>query len=128
MSPEKYLQLVIARILTDTNLDSYSIIREQITDNNGQFRMRITFSDGNELEFSEFFRKNEREKIDVIAYRYHWMDKDNQLLRRWDNAHHYPDLSGFPHHIHDGDEKNVLPGEPMNLFKVPDFIAVRLQR
>jgi hypothetical protein len=52
------------------------------------------------------------------------MEPDNQLRVRWDNAEHYPDLPGFPHHRHDGDEKHVLPGEPMNLFKVLDVISV----
>jgi hypothetical protein len=127
MSPESYLQLVIARLLSDANLDGYSIIREQITDNNGQFRIRVTFLDSSWLEFSEYFRKSEKDEIDVIAYSYHWMGQDNKLLVRWDNAKHYPRLRGFPHHVHDGDENNVLPGEPMDLFKVLDFIAARLK-
>jgi hypothetical protein len=51
------------------------------------------------------------------------MEENNQLRMRWDNAEHYPELPNFPHHRHEGDEKNVLPGEPMNLFKVLDIIA-----
>jgi hypothetical protein len=54
------------------------------------------------------------------------MNPDNALLLRWDNARHYPGLPGFPHHIHDGVEKKVAPSEPMNLIKVLDFIAARL--
>ncbi len=127
MSPDKYLQSVIARILSDANLESYSVIRQQITDKNGHFRIRVAFFDGDWLEFSEFFRRDENDQINVIAYSFHWMDKDNGLKMRWDNAKHYPDLPSFPHHLHDGDEENVLPSELMDLFKVLDFIAARLK-
>jgi hypothetical protein len=56
------------------------------------------------------------------------MDSSNQLRVRWDNVRHYPNLPGFPHHLHDGDEENVRPGEPMNLFKVLDLIAAQLEQ
>lgn len=127
MSPDDYLQLVIARIISDANLDNYSIIREQITDKNGHFRIQVNFLDGSRLEFSEFFRRSETDQINVVAYSFHWMDKDNRLQMRWDNAKHYPKLPGFPHHLHDGDEKNVSSSETMDLFKVLDFIAARLK-
>ena len=65
--------------------------------------------------------------MQVVTYSYHWMNA-NKLLRRWDNASHYPNLPGFPHHLHAGDEKNVLPGEPMNLFKVLDYITDTLKK
>ena len=28
------------------------------------------------------------------------MDKDKELIVRWDNAPHYPELETFPHHYH----------------------------
>ncbi len=35
-----------------------------------------------------------------IEYAYHYQDKDNLLLFRYDNAPHYPGISTFPHHKH----------------------------
>ena len=58
-----------------------------------------------------------------MTYGYHWMTASGDLVRRWDNAPHYPHLPGFPDHVHEGDEKNILPGEPMNLFTILDAIA-----
>ena len=66
--------------------------------------------------------------IEVNRYSFHWMTAENQLKVRWDNAEHYPQLPSFPHHRHDGDEKTVRPGEPMNLFKALDIITAELKK
>ena len=39
-------------------------------------------------------------------YSYHVM-KEERMVRRWDNAPHWPDMKTFPHHLHLGSEKNV---------------------
>lgn len=59
-------------------------------------------------------------------YSYQWMDADNQLIHRWDNAHEVPGIPTSPHHQHIGSEDNVHPCEPMTLDKVLSFIALRL--
>lgn len=128
MSVEAHIQAIRTRLLADTTITSYEIIREQSTVPIGQMRARLTFIDGSWLEFSEVFLKEEGSDVNTVAYSYHWMESDNQLKMRWDNAKHYPDLPGFPHHLHAGDEKNVLSSEPMSLFKVLDYIADNLKK
>ncbi len=76
----------------------------------------------------EYVRTTPGGDIEVNRYSFHWMNADNHLRMRWDNAEHYSRLPNFPHHRHDGDEKNVLPGETMNLFKVLDIIAHELKK
>lgn len=46
-----------------------------------------------------------REYSDVEErnYSYHWQDTNNNLITRWDNAPHYPDISTHPHHKHTKD-------------------------
>jgi hypothetical protein len=39
--------------------------------------------------------------IAVNTYSYHWADANHALIARWDNTPHFPDLPGFPDHIHD---------------------------
>jgi hypothetical protein len=63
----------------------------------------------------------------VITYSYHWADAANQLITRWDNTPHSPDLPGFPDHMHDGATGEVTPGQPMSIFTVLDAIAGRSQ-
>jgi hypothetical protein len=33
-------------------------------------------------------------------YAFHWQDQGQNLIRRWDNAEHYPHLPAFPFHVH----------------------------
>lgn len=127
MTPEAYFQAIKARLLSDPKIVRYHIVREQFTLPVGQLRVRLTFIDGSWLEFSEFVRNLDGEII-VVDYSYHWMSPGDHLRLCWDNARHYPDLPNFPHHLHDGDEKNVLRGEPMTLFKVLDRIAAELSQ
>ncbi|NUN65081.1 hypothetical protein HCU40_10020 [Pseudanabaena biceps] len=40
------------------------------------------------------------DQITVIDYRYHFQDGQNNLIFRYDNTPHFPNLSSFPHHKH----------------------------
>jgi hypothetical protein len=62
-------------------------------------------------------------EIVVITYSYHWADANNHLIKRWDNMPHFPDLPGFPDHIHDGATGQVTTGESMSIFTVLDEIS-----
>jgi Family of unknown function (DUF6516) len=64
-------------------------------------------------------------EIAVITYSYHWADADNQLIKRWDNTPHFPDLPSFPDHMHDGAIGEVTPGQPMSIFAVLHAVAGR---
>ena len=55
------------------------------------------------------------------------MDKDKNLIRRWDNASHYPQLENFPHHIHIS-ETNITSGKLVNIFEVLDEIASAINK
>jgi hypothetical protein len=55
-------------------------------------------------------------------YRYHLQDSEGASVSRWDNAPHHPEVSSFPHHIHDGDEVKSSP--PVT---IPDVLDVLLQ-
>jgi hypothetical protein len=51
------------------------------------------------LEISEAIFLEEG-KIRHLGYRYHLQDEDNNLIFRYDNTPHYPDLEYFPEHKH----------------------------
>jgi hypothetical protein len=48
-------------------------------------------------------------RLEVTKYRHHWQDRHSRLLKRWDNAPHYPAIDTFPHHLPDGTEDYVVP-------------------
>jgi len=44
------------------------------------------------------------DQITVIDYRYHFQDGQNNLIFRYDNTPHFPNLLSFPHHKHLADQ------------------------
>ncbi len=57
-------------------------------------------------------------------YAFHWQDQQQNLIRRWDNAEHYPHLASFPFHVHTPDAVDDSP--PMTLHKVLEFIKTQI--
>lgn len=123
MTIEAYLDSIKERFVTDSVVTSFETIRERLTLVDGHLRARLDLADGSQLEFSEYMQRSPAGKIAVITYSYHWADAGNQLIKRWDNTPHFPDLPGFPDHIHDGATGQVTSGQPMSIFAVLDEIA-----
>ena len=94
-----YLESIEALIrnLKDAYLERYE--EEILSSNRINLRIRIRFKTGYLFELNEaaivvagqFKRLN---------YRYHFQDSQNNLVFRYDNTPHFPDLESFPHHKH----------------------------
>ena len=123
MNTDEYLASIHLALVENVVVARYDIVRQRITSQSGYLRVRIALTNGDFLEAAEFFGLT-RNGIEVIDYRYQWMDHSHTQLRmRWDNAPHYPALDNAPHHCHDGDEANVVPGHPLSLQQVLGIIA-----
>ena len=83
----------------------------------------LIFADESVLHFREFIDASEG-WIDKVAYSYHFQDKSNTLLFRYDNAKHKPALA-FAEHKHIGD-KIIFAAAP-NLQQVVQE-AIDMQR
>ena len=125
MTIDAYLQAIKERFVTDPLVTQFHMIREHSTLMDGYLRARLALADGSQLELSEYMQRSSAGEIVVITYSYHWADVNQGLIARWDNTPHYPDLPGFPDHIHDGVMGEVTPGQPMSIFAVLDEIAGR---
>lgn len=121
-----YLDSIKTRLLTDPIIASFQVIRERATITDGHMRARLTLSDGGWIEFSEYVQLSQNNEIQVITYSYHWAADTDALIQRWDNTPHFPNLPGFPHHIHLGPSQTVHPGTPINIFEVLDKVAETL--
>ena len=72
-------------------------------------RGRLLFIDGSMLEFMEYLQEENR-----LKYRFHLMDKESNMVFRYDNAPHHKDVSSFPHHKHlpcnvaESDDKGIM--------------------
>lgn len=63
-------------------------------------RARASLRNGFVLHVTEAFGKGFR------SYSYH-LQKNGKMVRRWDNAPHWPQMKTFPHHLHLTGEKDV---------------------
>ena len=87
----------------------------------------MTLANGDFLEVSEYFVIQSSSPT-TVEYRYQWMDHGRQkLLRRWDNAEHFPGLANFPHHVHVGDKGQVVPGRMLSIIELIDLIEHELR-
>lgn len=94
----------------DAIIMSYSIAEKAYSNTKGYFQATIIFQDNSRIELAEVI---DTHKDTITKYRYHYMDKDNALIFRYDNAPHYPFLPTFPHHKHTPSQ--VLPSSPPTL-------------
>jgi hypothetical protein len=70
----------------------------------------ICFIDGSSLHFIEFI--DTKNQVDRYKYSFHYQDKNNQLIFRYDMAPHHKNINSFPHHKHFRSEENVISAEP----------------
>ena len=118
----EYHQAVKARLIADPLVLQFDIRRERRTVDDGYLRVRLILDNQEHLEFSEYVRRV-RDQIQVVTYSFHWTDSNGKLIRRWDNAPHYPSLPQAPHHMHNGAQDQVLAAAPMTIVDVLDEIG-----
>ncbi len=78
-------------------------------------RIRIRFLSGYLLELNEAIIL-EAEHIKHLDYRYHFQDRENDLVFRYDNTPHFPNIGSFPHHKHV--KANVISSVKPSILKV----------
>lgn len=79
------------------------------------FTLHATLGNGDFLESTAYFVLDQ-ESVEIVDYRHQWMDGTRTILRRrWDCTPHHPELDGFPHHVHVGNENDVLAGHVMGI-------------
>ena len=109
---EVELRLKNAEIIADKSID----LRE-FSSTEGMLRGRLLFVDGSILEFMEYLQEEDR-----LKYRFHLMDKEGNIVFRYDNAPHHKDVSTFPHHKHLSD--NVAESDDKGIMDVLDEIEI----
>ncbi|MEI7869547.1 MAG: DUF6516 family protein [Candidatus Methylumidiphilus sp.] len=103
-----------------------TVVAERVTRDRGYFRARLSLVNGDFLEVSEYFTIRAG-KPETLEYRYQWMDSaQERLIRRWDNARHFPGLPNFPHHQHVGEDNQVKPSQTLSILGLIDLIELEL--
>lgn len=94
---------------------------ETIPGREGTVEGRLRFWDDSLLEFVETLVVRGF-LIVKTDYTYHYQDSENQIIFRYDNAPHHPQITTFPHHKHIFD--NQIRREAIVAATPPDLQAV----
>ncbi|NBD36641.1 MAG: hypothetical protein GVY30_11670 [Chloroflexi bacterium] len=104
----------------------YELQKKVYNTKQGYISGRVVFEDGTRLDFVEVM---DTDMVRKLKYRYHYMDTTQEIIFRYDNAPHYPEVSSFPHHKHTGDDVDVCECDEPSLEDVLlDIAALRRDR
>lgn len=98
---------ILARYLRDVEVAIRGLVgayveryeEEIVSSNRVNLRIRVRFPSGHLFEINEALVA-EGDQITHLGYRYHLQDSHNNLVFRYDNTPHFPELDSFPHHKH----------------------------
>ena len=98
---------------------SFDVLDHRVWHTGSYLRLRIVLRDGSELHTREYLDEHDRK------YAFHWQTAEGDLLIRWDNAPHHPDLNTHPDHKHI--EGGVESSGEVSLDEVLSSIEERLE-
>ena len=101
MSIRRYFDELKLYLVISPIVKSFEIISEKIWEKEGYLRVVIGFPDDSVMYCFEYVLFDE--SIEISKYSFHWQDGAGDLICRWDNAPHHPELDNFPHHTHTKD-------------------------
>ncbi|GAB4423121.1 MAG: hypothetical protein Kow0031_01490 [Anaerolineae bacterium] len=73
-------------------ISQFTVVKQSVTRRDGRIRVRATLTDSGLLEFAEYLSLNDNNLISDRTYAFHWQNALQQLVKRWDNVNHFPDL------------------------------------
>ncbi|MEB3190810.1 MAG: DUF6516 family protein [Snowella sp.] len=119
---DDYLAWIKSVILLCPVVINLTIVREETQSEQGLWRYRLVLKNNSLLEMFEFF-SIESEQVNVVKYSYHWQTDDGKLVKRWDNAAHHPEITTYPHHLHDRSEDFVLDYNPLDIQQIIKIVT-----
>lgn len=94
---EAYFTQVESTLRDFPNIRTYTLTKKVYNLKQGHIGGAIVFENGCRLEFVEV---KDTELAGKLKYRYQYMDEEQGLIFRYDNAPHHVDVGTFPHHKH----------------------------
>jgi hypothetical protein len=115
-----YFEEIEAEIkkLEDVYVERYE--EEILSSNRINLRIRVRFKTGDLFELNEAVIV-EADQLERLNYRYHFQDRQNNLIFRYDNTPHFPDLENFPHHKHLSD--NIISSQEPSVLEVIEEVV-----
>ncbi|HEW79302.1 MAG TPA: hypothetical protein ENH34_04985 [Phycisphaerales bacterium] len=83
------------------------------------YRVRIMLPEHCLLHaFERLTESRDSGNLKRTKYHFHWQDHDRQLIRRWDNAPHHPEIKTFPDHVHVGQQDTCRASDQHSLLDI----------
>jgi len=120
-----HFDAIESRLIASPAVVEFNILIQEIMPDDGKIRIRATLVDGGLLELFEYVVQV-GEGLELRKYRFHWQNAGGKLLRRWDNAPHYPDLPNAPHHVHLADGSVEPVSRPPDALSMIEVVETRL--
>lgn len=96
-----YLYRLYDTITSRGYIEVEELTLENRSNQRGTIRGRLKFHDGSLLDFGEVIHFRDS-RIVKLRYAYHYQNPTGEMVFRYDDAPHYPQLSTHPHHKHVG--------------------------
>ena len=118
MRIDEYFRTVQNVIASSPLIRLSNVTYEQRGTSEGFIRGELTFVDGSTLHIREFV--DVEISIERLMYVYQYANAFNQFVFRYDNTGHHKKLglATYPHHKHEGSEKNVIASNSPTLPEV----------
>jgi hypothetical protein len=97
--PESAAALIEAKLSDSAVVVTYDLVEAQSSAHTSYLEGSVTFTNNARLIFFEFWRQT-NSGLERDKYRYHLMNSQGQLVFRYDNAPHHPQIATFPDHKH----------------------------
>jgi len=108
-----------SKIVASTHIEYIKVL-----ENEGYMRGTLTLTDGSELRLLEYARISNGRAI-ILRYRFQWQIA-GELITRWNNAPHHPEVETFPHHKHVKSEGKPKPSKAKNLISILKEIEAKI--
>ncbi len=114
MNSREYYAAVQAAILAAPHIIQTDISFDEVSESECYIRGILTLAGGYELHIAEYIVTGPEFKR--LKYRFHLQSSENQMIARWDNAPHHPEIKTHPDHLHVGEKIKATP--PMDIAQV----------
>jgi hypothetical protein len=98
---DRYLHRLYDTIISRGYLEIERLDFDDLPELQGIIEGRLRFPDGSLLDFDEVVIIR-NEQLVKLRYAYHYQNESGELIFRYDNAPHYPEIFTYPHHKHVG--------------------------
>jgi hypothetical protein len=111
----RYLLRLYDTIISRGYVEVERLDFDRLPGRQGIIEGRLRFHDRSRLEFDEVVLVRSQQIV-KLRYAYHYQNDLGEVIFRYDNAPHYPDIVTYPHHKHVGSA--VVPAQAPDLSEV----------